>query len=155
MTENGSPPPQTGPKNITEGEIERALRKHAGVFTLAAREVGCARSNIQQRVGRSKHLQEVCEEIEREVGDVCVGVIVSALLAKDRQMARWYAQTKLKHLGFSTRTELTNPDGTPLALAAPANVTINVLYVDPQQQHPVETTATLLPRTRARWSLPA
>ena len=145
-----SDPHRSGPKNITEGQIENALRKHAGVYILAAREVGCSRNNISQRIAHSEHLQEVCVEIEREVGDVCVGVIVQALLARDKQMARWYAQTKLRHLGFSTRTELTNPDGTPLNLAAPANVTINVLYVDPGAAPVV---APQLPR--ARWSLPA
>ena len=126
--------PQTGPKNITEGQYEGALRKHAGVFTLAARELGVDRTSVSRAIDRSDHLKAVCREIEHEVGDVCVGVIVDALLKKDKQMARWYAQTKLRHLGFSMRTELTNPDGSPLQLAAPTQVTINIEFVTPAAQ---------------------
>ena len=123
--------PQTGPKNITEGQYEGALRKHAGVFTLAARELGVDRTSVSRAIDRSDHLKAVCREIESEVGDVCMGVIVDALLKKDRQMARWYAGVKL---GMNTRTALVNPDGTPIQFAAPTQVTINIEFVTPAAQ---------------------
>lgn len=121
-------------KLITETMLEKALRKHAGVFVLAARELGCDRSNVWLRVQKSPRLRAVVEEIEAEVGDICEGVIVQSLLAKDKQMARWYADRKLKHRGFSPRVELTDAQGNPLQLAGTTNVTIVTQYVTPADQ---------------------
>lgn len=120
-------PGSTGPKNITDKALIASLKKNAGVFVMVARELGCDRSNVARRVARSDKLKRIVQEIEDEVGDIAVGVIVEALTKKDRQMARWYAGTKLKDRGFSARTELTGKDGAPLP--APA-VTVLVEYVD-------------------------
>lgn len=111
-----------------------ALRKHAGVFVLAARELGCQRHNVSQRVGRSVQLQAVCAEIKAEIGDVAKSVIYDALLKKDKPMARWYAERQLRDEGFGNTTALTDPNGNPLQLAGPTNVTIVTQYVTPADQ---------------------
>lgn len=118
----------TGPKNITNKALKAALRKHAGVYVLAARDLGCDRTNVSQRVGRSPELQAYVQQIEDEIGDIAVGVIVDAIVSKkDVKTAKWYAGMKLKDRGFSTRTELSGLDGAPLASPS---VHIEVRYVD-------------------------
>lgn len=117
--------PATGPKNITDAQLKAALRKHAGVYVLAARELDCDRSNVRMRVERSPELQAFIQEIEDEVGDAAVAVIKSAILANDRQMARWYASTKLKDRGYTTRQEHTGANGGPLL---PQQVQVTVTY---------------------------
>lgn len=123
----------TGPKNITQAMLKAALRKHAGVYVLAARELGCDRANVCQRVKRSPELQRFVAEIEEEVGDAAVAVIKRAIVGGDKQMARWYASTKLKHLGFTTRTEVTGKDGAPLP-AAPVHVIVEYVDASPEPE---------------------
>lgn len=116
---------------ISNAQLKAALKKHAAVFLLAAQELGTSRQNVGQRVSRSKDLQAWVQQIEDEIGDAAEAVIKEALLSKDkkaaRDMARWYARHKLKGRGYTTRQELTGPDGAAL----PAQqVHVIVEYVD-------------------------
>lgn len=120
--------PATGPKGITNAQLRAALRKHAGVFSLAARELGCDRSNVDQRVKGSTALQAFCRQIDEEIGDACEAVIFNAIVSGDRAMARWYAPIKMRNRGYVTRTETTGPDG--VALPAGPQVHFHVSYVD-------------------------
>lgn len=129
--------PSTGPKNITNAALKRALRKHAGVFVLVARELGCDRSNVAHRVGRSPELQAFVANIEEEVGDIAEGVIKGTLVdaspgnaVERKRMARWYAAMKLGPRGYRTRQEVSGLDGAPLP--GGPHVTIVVEYVDPK-----------------------
>jgi hypothetical protein len=130
MDQSPAIPETKAVKHITEAQLIAALRKHAGVYVLAARELGCDRSNVRMRVQRSERLQEVLAEIEAEIGDVAVGVIFDALMKKDRNMAKWYAERKLRHLGFVTRQEQVGADGQPLHPAGSQALRIIVEYVD-------------------------
>lgn len=125
---------QTGPKNISVNQLKAALRKHAGVYTLAAQELGCDRSNIDQRVRRSVELQEFVAGIEEEIGDAAEAVIKSTIIqqsdkAASRNMAKWYAGMKLSGRGYRARQELTGADGAPIGSVLPP-VNIVVQYVD-------------------------
>jgi len=129
--------PSTGPKNITNSALKRALRKHAGVFVLVAQELGCDRSNVAHRVRRSPELQAFVQSIEEEIGDIAEGVIKSTLIdaapgnaVERKKMARWYAAMKLGSRGFRTRQEVSGLDGAPLP--GGPHVTIVVEYVDPK-----------------------
>lgn len=112
---------------ISDAQLRAALKKNAGVYVLAANELGVTRQNVSQRVARSAALRAYVEQIEEEVGDAAEAVIKDAIIQKDRRMARWYAQTKLKHRGYTTRTEHTAADGAPLP--APS-VQVEIRYVD-------------------------
>lgn len=131
--------PATGPKNITTAALKRALRKHAGVFVLAAQELGCDRTNVAHRVGRSPELQAFVASIDEEIGDIAEAVIKGALLEKQpgtntptkeaKTMARWYGNMKLGSRGYRTRSEITGKDGAPLPIG-PAAVHVHVEYID-------------------------
>jgi hypothetical protein len=123
-------PQSSAVKNITEAQLIAALRKHAGVYVLAARELGCDRANVRARVMRSEKLQALIAEIDAEIGDVAEGVIFDALMKKDRNMAKWYAERKLRGRGYVTRQEQVGADGQPLHPAGGQALRIIVEYVD-------------------------
>lgn len=129
--------PATGPKNITEKAIRAALRKHAAIPALVARELGCDRSNITKRISRSPSLQALVAEIEAEVDDMTDGVILDTLGRRDaagrptkdaQNMARWRKDHKLRAEGLRVRLEHTGKDGSPLP-AAPS-VQVEIRYFD-------------------------
>lgn len=111
-------------KGITIAHLKAALRKHAGVYVLAARELGCDRANVKQRVDNTPELQAWVDEIEQEVLDAAEAVIKNKIVKGDDKTARWYLQMKGKGRGFSTRHEHTGADGAPLPAAPGVNVTI-------------------------------
>lgn len=105
-----------GTKHITIGMLKGALRKHGGVYVLAARELGCSRENVWQRVNDNPELLAWRNEIVAEYEDVTEAGIFKKLLAADGTMLRWYAETKMKHLGYTRRIEHAGPDGAPLQM---------------------------------------
>lgn len=126
----------TGPKNITEKALKAALRKHAGVYVLAAKELGCDRTNVAQRVSRKPRLQAYVESIRAEVDDLADGIVIDTLTRKDiggrptkeaQSMARWHKDFKVRAQGLRLRLEHTGKDGAPLP-ATPVHVTVE--YVD-------------------------
>lgn len=120
----------TARKGITEAQLKAALRKHAGVYAYAARDLGCDRANVKMRVDRSELLQQFLRDLEEEVVDAAEAVVLGQIIKGDQKMARWYLQTKGKHRGYSTRQEHTGAEGAPLP-APTVNVTIG--YVEPKK----------------------
>lgn len=117
---------------ITEAELKAALRKHGGVYALAAHELQCTRQNVWARVTASEELQAYVAEIEEEIIDAAEAVVKDSILKKDKIMTRWYLERKGKHRGYTTRTEHTGKDGAPLP-AAPS-VQVEIRYVDPSAE---------------------
>lgn len=136
--ESSAENPQTGPKNITDAMLRAALRKHAGVYVLAAKELGCDRTNVKQRVDRSPELQAFVQQIEDEIDDLADGIVVDTLGRKDitgrpskeaQNMAKWRKEYGLRKQGVKVR--LAGSDGGPLPAQA---VMVTVVYVDPNQK---------------------
>ncbi len=97
-------------KTVTDANLELALRKNAGIKSLAANAVGITRQAVQDRVAKSERLQRVLVEIEETTMDMAEGVILSGIRAKDKQTARWYAERKGKGRGYASKTELSISD---------------------------------------------
>lgn len=120
--------------NITNAQLMAALRKHAGVYVLAAQELDTSRQNVWQRVNRSPELQAFVAQIEEEVLDAAEAVVKSSILARDKQMTRWYLERKGKGRGWSTRVEHTGANGAPLpAGGAGVSVSVSLSYIDPKE----------------------
>lgn len=129
--------PATGPKRISEARIEAALRKHAGIYSPAARELGVDRTAISWRVDRSEHLQAVCAEIAGQVLDLADGVIIDAMNEKQpgtskptkeaRAMARWFRGHEMRRQGMQLRIQHLDEEGNP---AAPPPVLVEIVYID-------------------------
>lgn len=138
--------PATGPKNITEASLKAALRKNAGVFVLAAQELGCDRTNVAQRIRRSPKLQEFVASLEAEASDMADAVIIDTLSRRGmdkrptkeaQNMAKWKKDHELRKKGMLLRMEHSGPDGAPLP---PSKMVIQVEYVDslePDEDAPI------------------
>lgn len=124
-------------KGITKAQLKAALKSAAGIPAVAAEKLGTSRQNIYQRIANSPEIQEWIAEIEQSITDQAEAVVVMAM--QERQpnsvkptrdavnTSRWWLERKGRDRGFSTRTELANPDGSPLA---PPTVHFHVSYVD-------------------------
>lgn len=121
--------PKPGPRGIPEHIVRAALTKHAGVYALAARELGIDRSAVHQRVGNSPALQEHVADIRASMMDLAEGVIFDALMHKDKQTARWYAERQGRDRGYVTKSEVTGVDGEPLQ---PPKIEITIGYIGAQ-----------------------
>lgn len=99
-----------GLRKFTDAQLEQALRKHAGIKSLAAKALGVDRSTVQERVEKSPRLKAAIAEIEETTLDMAEGVILSGLKGKDKQTARWYAERKGKGRGYASKTELSISD---------------------------------------------
>lgn len=115
---------KTGPKGITVGRLKASLRKHCGVYALAARDLGVDRSNVRRRVQRSPELMAFVAELEDQVLDVAEALILEAMVNRqDVATARWYLERKGKGRGYSRIESMVDE---PIV---PGPVTFQISYV--------------------------
>ena len=117
----------TGPKGITINMMKAALKKNAGVMSLAARDLGLDRSSVSERISKHPELQEWCRQIDQEMGDAAEAVVKKDIIGGEVKTAKWYLALKHADRGYRAQTALTNPDGSALQPAPP--VTINISYI--------------------------
>lgn len=135
-------PTSTARKGITKAQLKAALKSAAGIPAIAAEKIGTSRQNVCQRIAKSPELQAWIIEIEQTITDQAQAVTVSGMQEVDPatkkptkeagRIARWWLERKGRDRGFSTRMELGNPDGSPLA-PGPA-VHFHVSYVGPSPE---------------------
>lgn len=114
MAKNG----QTGPKGITEDDIEQALRLAGGIVSAAAEKLKCSDQNLRVRIAGSKRLLEVQAEVDEVVLDMAESVLLHNLKAKKLQAAIYVLDRKGGKRGFGPSMKLTGPKGGPLQVAA-------------------------------------
>jgi hypothetical protein len=121
--------PNLGRKGITESQLRGVLKKCAANLSATARELGCDRSNVEQRIKRSPDLQAFVAGIHREIEDLADGVIVTTLNDRSlngrpssaaQQMARWHKDHLLRREGILLR--LADKDGQNLSAPGPTDV---------------------------------
>lgn len=103
-------------------QFEAALRSGAGLYTHAARQLGCDRSTVAKAVERSKALREIVASLREEVGDMAESTIIRAIGEYDsshkdaRKNALNAAQFMMRRVGRVTdRTQLLAGNGEPIA----------------------------------------
>lgn len=128
------------PVAISNAQIKAALKSSSGIAAHAAERLQTSRQNIWQRIQRSTELQMYIAEIEQNIIDQAEAIVLVAM--NERQLdskkptkeavriSQWMLDRKGRGRGYSTRTELTGPDGAPLPGPAAPVVNINVRYVD-------------------------
>lgn len=131
-------------RKITLAELKAALKSSAGIPAVAAEKLGCSRQNVCQRIASTKELQDWIAEIDQTITDQAQANVVLGM--QERQpggtkptkaamdLSRWWLDRKGRDRGFSTRHELTDPNGNPLQLTAPTQVNIITQYVTPADQ---------------------
>lgn len=124
-------------KGITLTQLKAALKSAAGIPAVAAEKLGTSRQNVSQRIAASKELQAFIAEIDQAILDQAQAVVTMAMQERQPGSAKptkeaiatskWWLERRGRDRGFSTRTELANPDGSPLA---PPEVHFHLSYVD-------------------------
>jgi hypothetical protein len=94
------------PPKFNRSQIAKALRGADGMVAKAAAALGTDRQTIHERIGRSVELQAVLRETGDNLKDMARGTIYAALKAGDAQMARWYAERKMRDEGYGTKLEM-------------------------------------------------
>ena len=82
-----------------------ALTATDGMVSAAAEALGVARQTIHQRIQRSPELQAHQTRIAEACLEWAEGAIRSAIKNKDMATVRWFAERKMRHMGYGTRVE--------------------------------------------------
>lgn len=82
-----------------------ALKKWAGIQSLAAKELNTSRQNVFYRIKNSPRIQAVIAEIEEETLDIGEGHLIKMLREGDKEIVRYYLDRKGKKRGYGTRGE--------------------------------------------------
>ena len=94
-------------KRFTQDEIAKALKAGGGLYTSAARKLGCSGQTISNYIKRSPKLQKFEREIVDENLDLAESQLLAAIKEGHISAIIFYLKTKGKHRGYTERHELT------------------------------------------------
>lgn len=100
----------------TIAQVVEALRATGGRQQAAAERLGVSHQALSARIGRNKRLQLELEAIRRRHLETAEGNVLRGLYSGDLASSRYFLDRQGKQQGWSTRTELTGPDNTPLEI---------------------------------------
>jgi hypothetical protein len=95
-------------------QIEAALRATAGIRSAAAAKLGCSPNTVTNYIRRYKSLQVAEAEILDINIDIAEGKLLTAIKRGDIRAVRFYLETKGAHRGYTKRTEVSGPNGSPV-----------------------------------------
>lgn len=98
--------PPTAKKHITNAQIVDALKKAGGIAADAARLLGCERSNIWNRVKKSKELQAARDDARAEVLDLCESQLIACIKGGNLGAIIFFLKTQGRERGYVERTEV-------------------------------------------------
>lgn len=126
--------PPTAKKHITNAQIIQALKQAGGIAADAARLLGCERSNIWNRLKKSKELQAARDEARAETLDLCESVLIECIKAKNLGAVVFYLKTQGRDRGYVERSEVAGVEG-----AAPIKFYIPAKAALPADDEPLAT----------------
>jgi len=111
-----------GDEQYTIEEVAQGLRKAGGIFTSAAKNIGCTRKTVSDYVKRYPELQDIVDEGHARMLDLAENNLLTGLKAGDKTMtifvlkcfgkSRGYIQSQqVEHVGNVT---VVNFKGVPL-----------------------------------------
>lgn len=87
-------------------EIIAAIKGSSGIKATICLRLGVHRNTVDNYLKRYVTAQAAYDEEVEVVGDLAESVIIGAIKSKDVDTAKWYAKAKLKHRGYSDKSEL-------------------------------------------------
>lgn len=93
-------------KQKTIPEIQEALTKSGGIISEAAKLLEITRRGLQKRIEKSEVLQKFRDELREEEKDLAEAIIHDALVAKDKDIAKWFLASQAKDRGFGNKSEV-------------------------------------------------
>lgn len=91
-------------KMTPTGLLKAALLKHGGVAAWAARELGCTRQAVTNRIKTDARLRAWIEEVEQVSLDEAENCVLAAIRGGDVTTARWYLEKKGTARGYARAT---------------------------------------------------
>ena len=113
--------------------IIEALQNNKGLLFYTAKALRVTSTKLRRYITHKPNLQEALRQIEGETADQAEATVHTHLDMGRLDAAKFYLTTKAKDRGYTTRQELTNPDGTPLSLHSPANPSIDLTTLTTEQ----------------------
>jgi len=107
---------RVGRQDITDTQIEAALREHRGLAKNAAHALGMARSTLYVRLNRDPVLKETLHEIREEVVDFAESKLFELIEKGHASAIIFYLKCQGKDRGYIERVEQTGKDGNDLVL---------------------------------------
>lgn len=107
-------------------EFIEAVKGSSGIKATIQRRLGCSRMTVDSYLKRYATAQQAYDEEIETVGDVAESVIIQAIKNKDVDTAKWYAKAKLKHRGYTDKTDQEHG----------GEITVRVMYVDKGNNSP-------------------
>jgi len=94
-------------KQHTQAEVTEALKASGGIISDAAKllEVSSA-SSLRKRIKDTPALCAALDEIRENTKDLAEGVILDALKARDKDVAKWYLASLARDRGFGNKVEV-------------------------------------------------
>ncbi len=94
----------------SDAAFEAAVRKHRGLVSLVARELGVTVAPVYVRLRKPKW-RALLQEVQEAALDLGESVIHSAMEGGDAGTARWYLDRKGKERGYGSSAEIAITDG--------------------------------------------
>jgi hypothetical protein len=110
--------PKSPKTNLSESVVIGALRKCAGITSLAAKELGSSRQNIHAWIKRSEAVRAAIAEIEEENLDIGEGHLLKKLRTGEWDAVRYYLDRKGRKRGYGNSVSVGVDDAQAEAFVA-------------------------------------
>lgn len=92
---------------LTVPRVEEALRKAAGMKTIAARLLNIGRRTLYDFLDANPSLKDIGAEIDEELGDLAESKLLQKIRDGDGESIRFYLRTKHKARGYANDSRVT------------------------------------------------
>ena len=99
---------------LREPDVVRALAANHGLLVQSAMALGCSRQALSNFVKKRPHLNKFRDEQTDIVLDVAENNVITGIYAGDDKYTRWFLERKGQKRGYTTRTEISGPGGSPV-----------------------------------------
>lgn len=131
------------PLKATDAAIKRAMKKHDGLFSLAAADLGISRQGLHERVNANPELFAFAQELRSGHIDMAEGVLTYRMKKRHcRQSAEFILRYRGKDRGYGPQPEIEPPPPDTSRRATIVNILIQGLDRQAQAFHaqPVDVT---------------
>lgn len=100
--------------SINKQRMIEALRRNKGMINLSCDEIGIHYTTHRNWMLSDDEYKAAVDHILNMIGDKVENKLMELVEAGDTSATIFYCKTKLKHRGYTERTEITGKNGEPL-----------------------------------------
>ncbi|MCF6100355.1 hypothetical protein [Mesorhizobium muleiense] len=106
--------PQKRKLKLTVRRVTEALQRSAGLMTVTAKRLRCARSTLYEFCAAHPELAEVRRAVDAEIGDLAESQLINGIRRGDMRAVTYYLSHKCKDRGYVFRQEVSGPNNGPV-----------------------------------------